>query len=177
LNLFQVEREAHGCHGWRGSSDDCDSSSSASHQTTSSRNPCTEVRRYAVVALTNLTFGNANIKSFLCSFQVNISEIFDCLQSFWKLEICTLCNFLAFCLVMCFLGLNLRLVFKYNIGQVYHIAKAVLFLTILSIISYRASSLSWSVSWSLRSRPYARPQLIFSGTWPGRLTRTASRWI
>lgn len=32
------------------------------------RSPCTEVRRYAVVALTNLTFGNAHIKSFLCSF-------------------------------------------------------------------------------------------------------------
>ena len=32
------------------------------------RSPCTEVRRYAVVALTNLTFGNATIKSFLCSF-------------------------------------------------------------------------------------------------------------
>jgi hypothetical protein len=32
------------------------------------RCPCTEVRRYAVVALTNLTFGNASIKSFLCSF-------------------------------------------------------------------------------------------------------------
>lgn len=35
---------------------------------TTSRSPCTEVRRYAVVALTNLTFGNARIKSFLCSF-------------------------------------------------------------------------------------------------------------
>ncbi|TRY69315.1 hypothetical protein TCAL_09734, partial [Tigriopus californicus] len=31
------------------------------------RTPCSEVRRYAVVALTNLTFGNASIKSFLCS--------------------------------------------------------------------------------------------------------------
>lgn len=31
------------------------------------RTPCSEVRRYAVVALTNLTFGNAAIKSFLCS--------------------------------------------------------------------------------------------------------------
>merc|ERR1719210_2596883 len=29
---------------------------------------CREVRRYAVVALTNLTFGNATIKSYLCSF-------------------------------------------------------------------------------------------------------------
>ena len=31
--------------------------------------PCNEVRRYAVVVLTNLTFGNTNIKSFLCSFK------------------------------------------------------------------------------------------------------------
>ena len=29
---------------------------------------CREVRRYAVVALTNLTFGNASIKAYLCSF-------------------------------------------------------------------------------------------------------------
>jgi len=44
-------------------------SSSPSSSSSSTRNPCVEVRRYAVVALTNLTFGNANIKSFLCSFQ------------------------------------------------------------------------------------------------------------
>lgn len=39
------------------------------HQAHPSHCPsCREVRRYAVVALTNLTFGNASIKSFLCSF-------------------------------------------------------------------------------------------------------------
>ena len=32
------------------------------------KSPCLEVRRNAVIALTNLTFGNAPIKSFLCSF-------------------------------------------------------------------------------------------------------------
>ena len=32
-----------------------------------SHNSCIEVRRYAVVALTNMTFGKANIKSFLCT--------------------------------------------------------------------------------------------------------------
>ena len=31
------------------------------------KSPCLEVRRNAVIALTNLTFGNAPIKSFLCS--------------------------------------------------------------------------------------------------------------
>ena len=31
------------------------------------REPCSEVHRYAVVTLTNLTFGSPNIKSFLCS--------------------------------------------------------------------------------------------------------------
>ena len=45
--ILQVEREAHG---------DAAAGSGA------------EVRRYAVVALTNLTFGNTAIKSFLCSF-------------------------------------------------------------------------------------------------------------
>jgi hypothetical protein len=66
---FQVEREAHGCHGGRSTGHpDCDSSSSRDQSGSSTRNPCTEVRRYAVVALTNLTFGNAQIKSFLCSF-------------------------------------------------------------------------------------------------------------
>ena len=33
-----------------------------------SKQSCIEVRRYAVVALTNMTFGKANIKSFLCTF-------------------------------------------------------------------------------------------------------------
>ncbi len=67
--FFQVEREAHGCHGGRSTSHpECDSSSSRDQSGSSIRNPCTEVRRYAVVALTNLTFGNAQIKSFLCSF-------------------------------------------------------------------------------------------------------------
>ncbi len=31
------------------------------------RRSCSEIRRFAVVTLTNLTFGNASIKSFLCS--------------------------------------------------------------------------------------------------------------
>ena len=39
------------------------------------RQACIEVRRYAVVALTNLTFGNANIKSFLCSFPSFVSNM------------------------------------------------------------------------------------------------------
>ena len=68
----QVEREAHGCHGTgcRGSNvaDDFETSSSPSSSSSSTRNPCIEVRRYAVVTLTNLTFGNSSIKSFLCSF-------------------------------------------------------------------------------------------------------------
>ncbi|XP_040564630.1 uncharacterized protein [Lepeophtheirus salmonis] len=45
--LIQVEKDAHG------------SFNDSGH--------CTEVKRFAVVALTNLTFGNASIKSFLCS--------------------------------------------------------------------------------------------------------------
>ena len=40
---------------------------------------CIEVRRYAVVALTNMTFGKANIKSFLCNFpgfiQLMVSQL------------------------------------------------------------------------------------------------------
>ena len=72
LFFRQVEREAHGCHGTgcRGSNvaDDFETSSSPSSSSSSTRNPCIEVRRYAVVTLTNLTFGNSSIKSFLCSF-------------------------------------------------------------------------------------------------------------
>ena len=49
--FFQIERSTHGDRA-RGSS---------------SGGPCSEVRRFAVVALTNLTFGNSSIKSFLCT--------------------------------------------------------------------------------------------------------------
>ena len=60
----QIERDIHG--------DGVPSSSPSSAPESAavvcrSRAPCSEVRRYAVVALTNLTFGNQNIKSFLCS--------------------------------------------------------------------------------------------------------------
>lgn len=44
---FQIERSVHGDF--------------------AERTPCSEVRRYAVVALTNLTFGNSSIKSLLCT--------------------------------------------------------------------------------------------------------------
>ena len=58
-----MEREVHEDLSW--SHEGASSSSSSSSLRSKS---CTEVRRYAVVALTNLTFGNARIKSFLCSF-------------------------------------------------------------------------------------------------------------
>ena len=54
--IFQIERDVHGDHPWQ------------QEDATSIRSPCTEVRRYAVVALTNLTFGKVTVKSFLCSF-------------------------------------------------------------------------------------------------------------
>ncbi len=50
--------------------------------------PCTEVRRYAVVALTNLTFGNTSIKSFLCSYDgfipIMVSQLSS--TSSWSLK-------------------------------------------------------------------------------------------
>ena len=55
----QVEREVH--------EDLCWSHEGAASSALRSKS-CTEVRRYAVVALTNLTFGNGRIKSFLCGF-------------------------------------------------------------------------------------------------------------
>ena len=30
---------------------------------------CSEIRRYAIIAFTNLTFGNTTIKSYLCSYK------------------------------------------------------------------------------------------------------------
>ena len=45
---------------------------------------CREVRRYAVVALTNLTFGNASIKTFLCSFPGFVPIMVGQLQSPWE---------------------------------------------------------------------------------------------
>ena len=45
---------------------------------------CREVRRYAVVALTNLTFGNASIKSFLCSFPGFVEIMVGQLQCNWE---------------------------------------------------------------------------------------------
>ena len=38
---------------------------------------CREVRRYAVVALTNLTFGNTGIKSYLCQVGKTIITSFQ----------------------------------------------------------------------------------------------------
>ena len=61
-SFSQVEREVHEDLCW--SHEGAASSSPASLRSKS----CTEVRRYAVVALTNLTFGNGRIKSFLCGF-------------------------------------------------------------------------------------------------------------
>jgi hypothetical protein len=37
---------------------------------------CREVRRYAVVALTNLTFGNTGIKSYLCQVKEVIEQTY-----------------------------------------------------------------------------------------------------
>jgi len=67
--LMQVEHAAHG------------SSTSGGLVVGAS---CREVRRYAVVALTNLTFGNANIKSFLCSFPGFVPIMVGQLQSPWE---------------------------------------------------------------------------------------------
>ena len=58
----QIERDIHGDGGHSSSP-----SSPPEAAAVCRRAPCSEVRRYAVVALTNLTFGNQNIKSFLCS--------------------------------------------------------------------------------------------------------------
>ncbi len=68
--LIQVERDVHEAYG-------------GENQGAGAmiRSPCTEVRRYAVVALTNLTFGNARIKSFLCSFSGFVPIMVDQLRS------------------------------------------------------------------------------------------------
>ena len=46
----------------------------------SAKPPCAEVRRYAVVALTNLTFGNASIKSYLCGYPSFVTIMVDQLR-------------------------------------------------------------------------------------------------
>ena len=65
--FFQIERDIHG-ESWLSSQAGAGAPAGAAATADSLRSPCVEVRRYAVVALTNLTFGNAKIKSFLCSF-------------------------------------------------------------------------------------------------------------
>ena len=62
--LPQIERDIHGDGG---PSSPSSAPATAAAVVCRRRAPCSEVRRYAVVALTNLTFGNQNIKSFLCS--------------------------------------------------------------------------------------------------------------
>ena len=42
---------------------------------------CNDVRRYAVVALTNLTFGNSSIKSYLCTLPTFVHIMVDQLES------------------------------------------------------------------------------------------------
>ena len=88
--LFQIERDIHGEPSQEaGASASAGSSltgNGSAVQTASAvalqRSPCTEVRRYAVVALTNLTFGNARIKSFLCSFSgfvpIMVAQLASC---------------------------------------------------------------------------------------------------
>ena len=72
--ILQVERDVHGESSWSNHHEAAGAGATPGGATGGSalvaplRSPCTEVRRYAVVALTNLTFGNARIKSFLCSF-------------------------------------------------------------------------------------------------------------
>lgn len=63
---FQVEREVHEESDLSSWSHEGGASCSGGNGLRSKS--CTEVRRYAVVALTNLTFGNGRIKSFLCGF-------------------------------------------------------------------------------------------------------------
>ena len=62
--FIRIEHGAHLCICSRlhGQSGEGIGSYKKSHKT------CLEARRYAVVALTNMTFGNAKIKSFLCTF-------------------------------------------------------------------------------------------------------------
>ena len=54
------------------------------HSHTGPYHQCREVRRYAVVALTNLTFGNASIKSYLCSFPGFVEIMVGQLDSNWE---------------------------------------------------------------------------------------------
>merc|ERR1719500_2237579 len=45
---------------------------------------CHEVRRYAVVALTNLTFGNASVKTYLASFPGFVEIMVNQLECNWE---------------------------------------------------------------------------------------------
>merc|ERR1719422_2277532 len=54
------------------------------HSPTGPCHQCREVRRYAVVALTNLTFGNASIKSYLCSFPGFVEIMVGQLDCNWE---------------------------------------------------------------------------------------------
>ena len=65
--LIQVERNVHG-ESAVGSGSQIGTGTGNGLTATRSSSSCLEVRHYAVVALTNLTFGNTKIKSFLCSY-------------------------------------------------------------------------------------------------------------
>ena len=54
------------------------------HSPNSNNSQCREVRRYAVVALTNLTFGNASVKSYLCSFPGLVDIMVHQLECSWE---------------------------------------------------------------------------------------------
>ena len=54
------------------------------HTPNGSCTQCREVRRYAVVALTNLTFGNASVKSYLCSFPGFVDIMVHQLECSWE---------------------------------------------------------------------------------------------
>ena len=54
------------------------------HTPNGSCTQCREVRRYAVVALTNLTFGNASVKSYLCSFPGLVDIMVNQLECNWE---------------------------------------------------------------------------------------------
>ena len=54
------------------------------HLPNSNSTQCREVRRYAVVALTNLTFGNASVKSYLCSFPGFVEIMVNQLECNWE---------------------------------------------------------------------------------------------
>ena len=54
------------------------------HTPNGSSTQCREVRRYAVVALTNLTFGNASVKTYLCSFPGFVDIMVHQLECSWE---------------------------------------------------------------------------------------------